>query len=252
MPELKSTKGEFLRNWIDFLFGFENKRGQVLDGWIDIAQTFNFPPQEFYAAIEKELAARKFPTMEISREDFSEGGLLSDRRVYLRMFRERLAIYACAAPFGTDYFFSCRTVHVPALVRLWHILAAFAFLSVIGRLFLPPLGLMFTVIALVTLVFALAGVLRNAASAALSNLDTLLLRIPVVSTFYEDWFREETYYRLDTRTMYLTQVPAIVEALAQEFAAAKGVKLIRQTESTPILTELHRPPGPSAQPEKKV
>jgi hypothetical protein len=117
MAEIKSKKGEFLRKWIDFLFGFENKRGDVLDGWIDFAQTFDFPSQEFYALIEKELANRKYPTMEMSRKDFSEGGVLSDKRAYLRMFRERLAVYACAAPFGTDYFFSCRTVHVPALVR---------------------------------------------------------------------------------------------------------------------------------------
>jgi hypothetical protein len=250
MPELKSKNGEFLRNWIDFLFGFENKKGEVLDSWIDYAPAFKYPPQDFYAAIEQELANRKFPTMKISREDFAEGGLLSDKRVYLRMFRERLAIYACAAPFGTDYFFSCRTVHVPALVRLWHILAAFAFFAVIGRLFLQPLGITFTIIALIALVFALAGVLRNAASAALSNLDALLLRIPVISTFYEDWFREETYYRLDTRALYLKYVPEFVEALAQEVTAAKGVKLVRHNESPPILGDLHKPPSPPTQPQK--
>src|ERR1019366_7200790 len=76
MPESKPKKGEFLRNLIDFLFGFENKRGEVLDGWIDYAPAFSFPPQEFYAAIEKELADRKFPSLEMSRHDFSEGGLL--------------------------------------------------------------------------------------------------------------------------------------------------------------------------------
>ena len=252
MPELKSKKGEFLRNCIDFLFGFENKRGEQLDGWIDYAQTFNYPPQEFYAALEKELANRKYPSMQTSREDFAEGGLLSDKRVYLRMFRERLAIYTCAAPFGTDYFFSCRTIYIPALVRLWHILAALAFFAVVGRFFLQPLGLTFTIIALVALVFALAGVLRNAASSALSDLDALLLRIPVVSTFYEDWFREETYYRLDTRTLYLTQVPAIAKAIADEITAAKGVKLVRLDDPAPILVDLHKPLVLSPQPEQKA
>jgi hypothetical protein len=138
------------------------------------------------------------------------------------------------------------------LVRLWHILAALAFFAVVGRFFLQPLGLTFTIIALVALVFALAGVLRNAASSALSDLDALLLRIPVVSTFYEDWFREETYYRLDTRTLYLTQVPAIAKAIADEITAAKGVKLVRLDDPAPILVDLHKPLVLSPQPEQKA
>src|SRR5689334_1138987 len=97
-------KSEFLRNCIDFVFGFENKRGEILDSWILYADGFSFPPQEFYTALEKEMVARKIPSMGISQEDFNEGGLLSDKRIYLRLFRERLALYTCAAPFGTGYF----------------------------------------------------------------------------------------------------------------------------------------------------
>src|SRR5580700_1616069 len=144
MAEVKSKKSERVRACIDFLFGIENKRGEQLDYWIRFADSFTFPPEDFYAAIEKELAERKFPSLQTSREEFAEGGLLSDRRMYLRMFRERLALYACAAPFGTGYLFSCRTIYVPALVRLWHILAAFAFFAIVGRALLQPLGLTFT------------------------------------------------------------------------------------------------------------
>src|SRR5438132_6546648 len=126
-PGIKSKKSDVLRAWIDFIFGYENKKGEILDHWIAFHDTLSFPPQEFYAAIENELTARKIPSMEMSREEFAEGGLLSDKRIYIRLFRERLALYTCAAPFGTGYFFSCRTVYVPALVRLWHILAALFF-----------------------------------------------------------------------------------------------------------------------------
>ena len=66
-------KGVFLRKCIDFVFGFENKKGEILDSWIIFADSFSFPPQEFYAAIEKEMTARKIPSMEISREEFSRG-----------------------------------------------------------------------------------------------------------------------------------------------------------------------------------
>src|SRR5437660_6367055 len=164
--EIKSKSRQIFRDCFDFVFGFANKKGEILGHWIAFLDNFNFSPQEFYDAIAKELQARKIPSMEISREEFAEGGVLSDRRIYLRLFRERLALYTCAAPFGTGYFFSCRTVYVPALVRLWHLVATLLFFSIVGGLLVKPLGITFATIALLALMFALAGVLRNAAASA--------------------------------------------------------------------------------------
>jgi len=232
------TGGEFLRKCIDFVFGFENKKGEILDSWILFADSFSFPPREFYTALEHEMETRKIPSMKISREEFGEGGLLSDKRIYLRLFRERLALYTCAAPFGTGYFFSFRAVYVPALVRLWHILAFLLFFGVIGGLLLSLLGFTFAVVALVALMFAIAAVFRNATATCLSDIDTLLLKIPVVSTFYENWFREDTFYRIDTRSLYLHQLPEIVRRLAEEITAAKGVTLLGDRHRPPLLGEL--------------
>lgn len=239
-------KSEFLRNCIDFIFGFENKRGEILDSWILYADSFSFPPQEFYAAIDKEMTDRKIPSMEISREEFGEGGMLSDRRIYLRLFRERLALYTCAAPFGTGYFFSFRAVYVPALVRLWHILAFFVFFGLIGSLLVRMLGFTFAVAALVTFMFAVAAVFRNATAAGVGDLDTLLLKIPIVSTVYENWFREDTFYRIDTRSLYLQQLPEIVRRLAEEVTAAKGAKLLAEDGRPPVLAELYKSPPAEA------
>jgi hypothetical protein len=240
-PGFKPKKGEILRACFDFVFGFENKKGEILDHWIAFHDRLNLSPKEFYATIEQELQARKVPGMEISSEQFAEGGLLSDRRIYFKLFRERLAIYTCAAPFGTGYFFSCRTVYVPALVRLWHILAALAFFGLVGDLLVKPLGLWFASVAMVALMFALAGVMRNAATSAFADLDALLLKIPAVATIYEDWFRAETYYREDTRLFYLKQIPEVIKAVADEFMAAKGVKLEEQYQYPPIFGELYKP-----------
>ena len=246
--ELKSKKGDVLRAWFDFVFGFENKKGEVLDHWIAFHDNFSFSPLDFYETIEKELQARKIPGMEISRQEFAEGGMLSDNRIYLRLFRERLALYTCAAPFGTGYFFSCRTVYVPALVRLWHIIAALVFFSIVGGLLIKPLGIMFAAVAMVALMFALAAVLRNA---AMSDLDTLLLKIPVVATIYEDWFRADTYFRQDTRLIYLQQIPAFIKELAEDITAAKGARLEQQYQLPPILGELYkRVPPRKPEPEK--
>src|ERR1039457_3027144 len=214
--ELKTKKGETLRAWFDFVFGFENKKGDLLGHWVAFHDNFSFPPKDFYEAIEKELQARKIPGLEISHEAFAEGGMLSDRRIYLRLFRERLALDTCASPFGSGYFFSCRTVYVPALVRLWHIIAALVFFSIVGVLLVKPLGITFATIAMIALMFALAGVLRNAAASPLSDLDTLLLRIPGVATIYEDWFRADTYYRDDTRLIYLKRIPVLIQEIADD------------------------------------
>ena len=136
----KPKKSERIRRWLDFIFGFENKKGEVLDYRLSSADGFSFSPQEFYAKVEQQLEARKIPSLVISRQEFAEGGLLSDQRVYLRLMRERLAIDTCAAPFGKIFFFSCRTVHIPALVRLWHIWAALAFFNIIFYLLILSLG----------------------------------------------------------------------------------------------------------------
>ena len=249
--ELKSKRGEILRAWFDFVFGIENKKGDILGHWIAFHDNFSFSPQEFYEAIEKELQARKIPGMEISREEFAEGGLISDKRIYLRLFRERLALYTCAAPFGSGYFFSCRTVYVPALVRLWHIVAALVFFNIVGALLVRPLGITFAAVAMVALVFALAGVMRNAATSALSDLDTLLLKIPGVATIYEDWFRADTYYRSDTRLIYLQRIPELIKEIAEDITATKGARLEEQYLLAPIFGELYKRVSPrKAEPEK--
>jgi hypothetical protein len=250
--ERNSKKGDMLRAWFDFIFGFENKKGELLGHWVAFHDNFSFPPQGFYEAIEKELQARKIPGLEISREGFAEGGMLSDKRTYLRLFRERLALDTCAAPFGSGYFFSCRTVYVPALVRLWHIVAALVFFNIVGGLLVIPLGMTFAGIAMIALMFALAGVMRNAAASPLSDLDTLLLKIPGVATIYEDWFRADTYYRADTRLIYLQRIPELIKEIAEDITATKGARLEEQYLLAPIFGELYKrvPPRNKTEPKK--
>lgn len=233
----KPKKREIVRGILEFIFGFKNTRGEVLDMfWLHSASEFNLDPQEFYGRVEKHLEDQKIPGMEISRVEFAEGGLLSGQRQYLRLMRERFAIDTCAAPFGTNYFFSCRFVHVPALVRLWHIVAAVAFFGIVGILLIKPLGVIFAGIAVVGLIFAIVGVLRNAN--AFTDLDAVLLKIPVIATIYENWFRMETYYRMDTRSLFASMLPKIIEEAAEEVCATKGVKIVRQSGSAPRLGQL--------------
>jgi hypothetical protein len=241
LPGDKPKKREWVRDILDFIFTFKNKRGEIWDSWLYSAEGVSVRPQEFYASVEKRLESQKIPKMAMSRVEFAEGGLLSDQRQYMRLMRERLAIDTCAAPFGAHFFFSCRVVHVPALVRLWHIVAALVFFAVVTQVFIRFLGLEFAIIALVSLLFAIAAVFRNATSTAFSDLDTFLLKIPVVGTIYENWFRMETYYRTDTRTLYQTILPGLIHDAAKELCGEKGLKMVKGLGEAPVLVEMYRP-----------
>lgn len=247
-PDIKPKKSEYLRRVIDFIFGFKNKRGDLLDYWIYSADGFSMSPQEFYDQVERQMEARKIPSMEIARQEFAQGGMLSEQRLYLRLMRERLAITACAAPFGKIFFFSCRTVYVPALVRLWHILVAILALCIVGRVLIILLGVTFSAIAMIGLLFAVAATLRNASAAEYSDLDQIFLEIPVLSTIYQDWFREDTYYRLDTRNLYLKVLPDLILELAKDTCAEKGFKLKPYTQPSPPTADLQPQPVRQAMP----
>jgi len=248
-PKKSEIFRQVIRRLIDFTFTFKNKRGDLLaNPELLYADGFTCSPQEFYATVEQQIAARKIPGLEISRVKFAEGGLLSEQRVYLRLMRERLCIDTCAAPFGNLFFFSIRKVYVPALVRLWHIVVAFFFFGVVDSLLVSPLGASYAAFATVALVFAIVGVLHNAAGEDGSDLDTLLLKLPVVSTIYEDWFRVETYYREDTRNMYVNLLPKFIEELAHETCAANGVKLERHFQPAPPVSDLNKPLPPDKPP----
>jgi hypothetical protein len=226
------------------MFNFKPKKDEVLQHSLVIAPNFTYAPQEFYDTVEKELAAHKVPGLDISRVEYAEGGLLSDKRIYLRMIRERLAFDACAAPFGTDYFFSCRTVYSPVRIKLWHVVVIVGFFMLVFSLLAKPLGASLAVIAVAGLIVAIAQVFRNTIALGLADLDAALLKVPVISPVYERWFRKETYYREDTRLVYLEIVPHLIQKLVDDITAAKGVKLVRRYQRGPILGDLYKPvPG---------
>src|ERR1041385_2608671 len=115
------------------MFSFSKKKADVFTHWYTLVPGFTTSAQDFYETIEEELKHRQVPSLKMSRIDFAEGGMLSDKRTYLRMIRERLVFDICAAPFGTGYFFSCRFAEIPAVVRLWQILVLFITLYFISQ-----------------------------------------------------------------------------------------------------------------------
>ncbi len=233
------------------MFNFFQRKAEVLEHWISFAEEFQFSPLAFYDAVEKEISLRQVPGLVMSRVDFAEGGLVSDKRVYLRMLRERLVFDVCAAPFGTRFFFSCRMAEIPAVIHLWQlftvIIGLCLFTGVFWKIFDFFLGSFLLAVMFAFLIY----LLRNAVAMGLHDIDAALIKSPVVGPIYERWFRKETYYRVDTRLMYLDTVSNVVKKLAEEVTGSKGVKLIRQYEQAPILGELYRPIHPRVEIERK-
>jgi hypothetical protein len=207
------------------VFGiWRRKKVLVQEHWYVPLLDFRISTQEFYAAVEKEIADREVPDLEVDRVTFAEGGIFTPHRQYLRLRRERLVFDICSAPFGTSWFFSLRGSVIPRTLRLWEL--AFI-LGAVGSLFVLywwNFGLFVGSFGIGASILALAAFLYFARKS--QSLDDALLELPVVGVLYESFFRRETYYREDTRLMYLNIVGQIVKHQMEEFTRAAGVKTL--------------------------
>jgi len=225
---------------------FGPKKAEVIEHWYALVPGFSTSGKEFYTGIEQELKTREVPGLDIAYIDFAEGGVLSSKREYLRMTRERLVFDICAAPFGTAFFFSCRFAQIPAVIKLWQLLVVMVAAFMLTMLTLNYAGLIYAGLILGGLLLVagfvfLIYLLRNAVAMGLKDLDATLIKSPVFGPIYENWFRKETYYRHDTRLMYCDTINSVVKAKVEEVTGAKGIKLIRYMENCPMLSELYKP-----------
>lgn len=74
--------------------------------WHHNFDELKFSPMEFYSKVEGHVKKREIPDISISRVSFSETGMFSSQREYLRIRRKDSAFDICAAPFGNCFFVS--------------------------------------------------------------------------------------------------------------------------------------------------
>ncbi len=230
----------------------------VVSHWYTVTEGMHFSAVEFYDSIEEELTNRKVPRLRARRVEYHEGSALSDRRLYLRLARERFAFEACAAPFGTDFFFSLRFVEIPRggwvqLTLLFLAVASAIYgLSQLALYAYYRAGLQFWVIlGLLTVLGILFSVRRQrkrnekwigageTKPRVMPDFDAILLSLPVIGEWYEK-VRKETYYRYDTRVVFHSLITEIVKKRVEHVTAAHGVKLLRTYDYNPILGELYK------------
>lgn len=238
----------------------------ILSHWYVLTDGTQFSGREFYDSVVAELTARELPRLHTSRVAYHEGGILSGKREYLRLARERFAFDVCAAPFGTGYFFSLRFVQLPRTGWLSLLLLLLA-IPLLGLFALKELlmGNAGAIAICLAVLFAVGyGIMKyspatntapspavpppgeaNAPAAQpgplgdMPDFDAFILNMPVVGEWYER-IRRDHYYRYDSRMLYHTIVSEIVKKKVEEMTAAKGVQLLRTYEYSPILGELYK------------
>ena len=217
------------------------KDGTVLSHWHHPIENFQTSAMEFYAAVEQALKPREIPNYSITRIDWREGGVLTARREYLRIQRGKLAFDLCAAPFGTGYFFSWWLAELPPThALLWAVLlciVGMGFLGVMVQIF-GFLGLLWGIVLGVAGIWVLGYLLREGRLG--SEVEEIVLAIPVIGFLYKKIFKPSTYYRIDTTLMFQAVVNTAVQEVVEQVMSAKGLRPLTELERKPIMREFYQ------------
>jgi hypothetical protein len=240
---------------------WQRSKPEEIKSWRSRADGLSIATEDFYAAVEKELAARQVPGLELSRVRFSEGVLLSGEREYLRMRRERLIFDVGAGMFGTDWFCSCRFAQIPFRLHAWEVLLVLLLLISIVIGYTELFGIVFGIGFFLTTAIGIVLLTRNASALGLRDFDAWLLQVPVLGAIYEGLIRNnESYYLEDARAMYVDTVDAVVRKVVNAMTSGQGVQQIEFVDSKPdthkvlsdLLTRSQPAPAPRANRAKKA
>lgn len=216
---------------------WRRKKPLVHDYKFQLVDGMEGSTEDLYRQVEEDLREREVPGLEITREEFAEGGLLSAKRVYLRLRRERLVFDVCSAPFGKGWFFSYRFAEIPVCLMVWELLLVLAFFCVIVLGYVLLFGMLWGSVIIGASLIGLVLLLRHSLSLGFFGLDDFLLRVPVFGIVYEALIRKETYYREDTRLMYMTLMREIIENRIKESTKEKGFEQKPFVDAAP---DIHR------------
>ena len=217
------------------------KDATVISHWHHPIENFQTSSMEFYAAVEVALQPRQIPDYSVSRIDWREGGVLTARREYLRIRRGKLAFDLCAAPFGTGFFFSWWLAELPPThALLWALLICFLGLSFIGGMVAVYgfTGLFWGIVLAFGIAWLLGYFLREGHLG--SEVEDIVLAIPIFGALYERIFKPSTYYKTDTTLMFQSVVHTAVLEVVDQVMSAKGARPLTELERKPIMREFYQ------------
>ena len=198
---------------------------QVVSNWSTLVDDFDTSGQDLFRDIEARVQARKVPNVTVSRVEFKQSGLFSDRREYLRLQRDNLIFDVGAAPYGTGFFFSWWLVQkVPRFAWLYTVVFLVA-AGVVTSMF--DGGLYFRLMGLLLGLVAAFGLL-----ALLSKGDSIIpeshiAQAPLIGSLYVRLFNPTTYHSQDIVAMYQESIRRAVNEAVDHALKAQGCAALR-------------------------
>ena len=231
-----------------------NQLENVVSHWHKLIENFQTSPIKFYADVEEALRRRGIPELKSTQVAWEEGGILSPRREYLRIFGEHHVFDVCAAPFGSGFFFSSWVsqqkaqgvlflyllfVTVALLVTValsGIIIGASRATGLFGSLLGLGLGNPF-VTGPISVLVVMWGVALLARAGQFGP-ERAMLTIPLLGWFYARTFAPPTFYRLDTMYMFQSAVQSAIQEVINGLLVAKGRRSLNEGEFKPIERQL--------------
>jgi hypothetical protein len=224
-----------------------NPDGLVLSNWHTLFEDFSTSTQDFYGAVEAAVGQRKLPEISVSRERFSEAGIGSAEREYLRIRRKRIAFDICSAPYGGGHFFSWWLARVPPALGVFATIAIFFvaigltwILNLILSPMLPTDGIAAMVVwlALPLFLFPLVLLLMGyMVQEGMLGDEEGVMMLPIIGRLYVFVFNPLTYYRLDNAMMFRDSVRNAVNEVINDLREQKGLRLLGDEELRPDADE---------------
>ena len=212
----------------------------VLGHWSTLVENFQASPQQFYDSLKTALARRQMPDVAGSTTvEHREGGLGSTKRQYVRIARRELRVDVCGAPFGTGFFFSWWTVGPGGLRGVIYLAVLFAALvfggwAVIHK-FHALLGIPMIIVGLPLVLLALGALVRW----RILGPEHAVLAMPFLGPLYGRIFLPETYFNLDTASMFQTAVHAAVLEVVDAMTKERGLRALSDEQRKPQMREFH-------------
>jgi hypothetical protein len=204
----------------------KRKRTIVRSHWAKLIEEFKTSPLDFYSRVQDGLKRRDVPGLESGLVNWHEGGMISAKRTYLRLARERIVVDLCAAPFGTGFFISWRLGEIPLKIH-WISIGLILFMMFIVWITL-----------IVLFDFGLGTMVMSTFITAFVLLLNKIIR-QEIEAFYERFFCSDTYYRIDTMLMYEQAVHAAVMEALDEVTSAQGIAPISDKDRKPIMRDVY-------------
>lgn len=173
----------------------------ILTHWHHSIENLSTSSLDFYASLEMALMAKDVVGISVDRVEWSEAGVLTAKRLYLRVTYRRFVFDISAFPFGKDFMFSWwlgkKTPNLAALGcgLLAGVPIAFALCLAIAGI---VKGVFLFIIVLAALAYGFGSGLFDVGD----DMHEAMTEVPVLGPMYKRLFNPATYYAEDTRVAF--------------------------------------------------